>query len=519
MSVVVAELAAKLGLKVDKKSWSVGNDVIAGLGKALAVFAGYKVLHGIADMAKSVIDLGGQLNDTATKTGLSVEALQEYGYIAKQNGSSAEEFTGSVTKLAKSLDEAKNSASPAAEAFRRLGVHVGSQAFKKLTLDEKIDLLAHKLNGVKDPGTRAAIAMQVFGRSASNLLPTYKAIAENGGAMREEFRKLGGELTSGDAAKLDDVGDNIDKLDVAWQGMKQTIVVALLPTITKLVEGLKEWIVANRGVIAEKVVSFVSSLGSMLMYLARAAAFAVEHWIAFSALLGGAMIVTSIVRLIKLVEWLQLASTKAAARTLLAWTIAALPWVLLAAAIAAVIYVVIRFRKQIAAALGWAWDKLKAFGRWIASGFSGAMSGLFGAIRSLGTVLLDSFDKVWEAIKKGARATWEWIKSLPSKAWEALVGENGDGPGAMAQRVLDIERARQAAAAGATMPASGVPARPTGTFGTNEAGGGGLAFSGDINITTPPGGSPDEYRKAVQEGIDDWWLKEKRHAHAGTGVA
>ncbi len=74
-------------------------------------------------MLQGTVALGGQLNDLSIQTGMSGEALQEWGYIAKLNGSSLEEFTGVVKRLQRGInDAAATGTGPLSDAFKTLGV-------------------------------------------------------------------------------------------------------------------------------------------------------------------------------------------------------------------------------------------------------------------------------------------------------------------------------------------------------------------------------------------------------------
>lgn len=273
MAVEVADLFATLGLKVDKGAWAQGEKLIEGLKTGLEYFAIFEIGKKIVESVHSVIELGGALNDTAQKTGVSVEALQEYGYIAKQNSSSTDAFAHAVVKLARGLDEATQKGSgPAADALQRIGLSLSDPKFKNSTLDDKIAVIAEHLQKFPDGATKTALAMDLFGKSGADLIPTLNDIAENGAALRKEFRDMGGELSGEDTKALDELGDQIDKLKANFGAILNQIGVALVPTLLDAVMAIREWIKENKALISsgiEKTIKVIIAAFRVLAFVIK----------------------------------------------------------------------------------------------------------------------------------------------------------------------------------------------------------------------------------------------------------
>src|SRR6185312_4108740 len=133
------ELTEVLGLKINEAQWKAGERAVEGLKEGLsglgeksglsriiktglASFVGYEAISGVKEMISSVVELGSALNDTAQKTGVSVEGLQFFGYVAKLNSSNMEEFAGASEKLSKGLAELAHTGSgPAADGLKAIG--------------------------------------------------------------------------------------------------------------------------------------------------------------------------------------------------------------------------------------------------------------------------------------------------------------------------------------------------------------------------------------------------------------
>src|SRR5687767_6614291 len=115
---VIADLFCRLGLKVDRRSWQVGSNLIGGIGKMLAALAGAAVVAKIGSTIKEVTDLGGRLNDVSKQTNLSAESLQELGFAAEQSGTNFETLLGGLKRFAHGAQEAFSSGKgPAADGL------------------------------------------------------------------------------------------------------------------------------------------------------------------------------------------------------------------------------------------------------------------------------------------------------------------------------------------------------------------------------------------------------------------
>lgn len=422
----VAELFAKLGLQVDKKSWSVGNDVIAGLGKALAVWAGAKVISSIAGVVDEVQDLGGRLDDLAQQTGISAEGLQEVGFAAKMSGSDMDTAVTGAKVFGKQLNElAATGKGPLADGLS--AINLSYSTVKKSLADKgflgPLGLVADKLADMPDGLKKSAIAQKIFGKAGADLIP----LLNNGSAGIEKLaaraHELGVVMSNEDVSKLAEFGDTLDEVKLSWQGIKQQAVVALLPALKEMLDGLLKWVTANRELIKGKLVSFINALAAALTFLGKAVAFVVEHWEVFAAAIAGASVVTALIRIIKFVEWLKLASTAAAAKTALAWVAAAAPFVLMAAGVGAVIYALIKYKKQAREVFNWIIGQLVAALNWITSLPGRAIA----ALVRLGELIKTKIGEAWDWVKQKAEETWEYIMDIPSKIKDWALDKVGLG--------------------------------------------------------------------------------------------
>jgi hypothetical protein len=293
----VAEFAAHLGLDVDEKQWAKGDSAIAQLQGAMtrAVAAGQLMATGIQKAAGIAVDVvrgvaetliswgeqtletTGHLADLSQQTGLSAEALQEYGYAAMGSGLNTDDFGESVMKLSRTLGEAASGSKDATKALHAAGLT--SKAIKAALssqdgLDAALMEIADRFADMPDGAKKTALAMQVFGRSGARLIPVLNQGGDGIRELRKEAQDLGIVMTNETVAAGDELGDNIDKLKATWGGLKNQLVSALFPTLKQGVDRILAWVKANKELlsqkvheIADKIAAGIGKIGEAIQYV------------------------------------------------------------------------------------------------------------------------------------------------------------------------------------------------------------------------------------------------------------
>jgi len=233
---------------------------LGALGSAALTFLGGTV--------KAFVDTGDALDEMSARTGVSVETLSELGWAADLAGADLETLETGLRKMQKVVTEAATGSASATEALARLGLSVTDLV--NLNPEQQFKLIADRLSKVQDPTLRAALAMEVFGKSGTRLLP----LLADGAQGLEEYQRKARELgltVSSETAK--DAAALADTLDTLWRVLKQsafTIGAALAPTIkdlgdavTRAVVRVTEWLKQNKALIvtALQVAAAVTAVG------------------------------------------------------------------------------------------------------------------------------------------------------------------------------------------------------------------------------------------------------------------
>lgn len=172
--------------------------------------------------SKSVLDMGEQFANLSEKTGVSVEKLSEFVHGAKLSDVSIEDLSGGLRKLATAMAEAStNGAGQMAETFRALGISVTGSNGKLRDTASVFEDLAAKFAGAKDGPEKAAIAVQLLGKSGDSLIPLLNGLAQTS----EEARRLGLVMSK-------DAADNAKLFNDEMTRLARQLQFAVLPVLT-----------------------------------------------------------------------------------------------------------------------------------------------------------------------------------------------------------------------------------------------------------------------------------------------
>ena len=231
------------------KSTSVFSDVLKAdlLSEAIktgikAVASGIREIgQALADTVKDSAAYADNILTLSTNTGIAAETLQEYQYMAELTDTSLETITGSMAKLIRNMQNAKNGTGNAAAAFAAMGVSVTDANGELRDNEEVFTEVIDKLGKMRNETQRDAYAMDIFGRSAQDL-NSLIAVGKDGiAAFAKEAHDMGYVLDEETLASLGAVDDALQRLDNFMTMIKNTIGAALAPAVMELADSLQAW--------------------------------------------------------------------------------------------------------------------------------------------------------------------------------------------------------------------------------------------------------------------------------------
>lgn len=169
-----------------------------------------------------------QLPKLSQKTGLSVESLSLLKPIAEQAGSSLEGLATGLKKLSTAMVEAAGGSKEQIEAFSKLGVSVTDAAGQIRPTEDVLLDLADAFAAMPDGAQKSAMAIRLFGKTGTDLIPFLNQGRTGIEQLKQKFRELGLEI-SGDTAKAaEKFNDTMDTVKQALSGVALKLMEAAL---------------------------------------------------------------------------------------------------------------------------------------------------------------------------------------------------------------------------------------------------------------------------------------------------
>lgn len=166
----------------------------------------------IARASQQIIDFGASIGDLSDRVGVSAEFLQKMQFSAEQNGASAEEANKAISRLAKSIGDAKDGLSTAVRGFEQANVTFKNTDGTIKSVEQVMYDLADGLKGIDDDGKRVKVAFDLMGRSGLALTQFMNGGSDAMKAFGDQAEDLGFILSNKNVKALQDASGELEKL-------------------------------------------------------------------------------------------------------------------------------------------------------------------------------------------------------------------------------------------------------------------------------------------------------------------
>ena len=193
-----------------------------------------------------------ELGDQASKLGMSVEALQEWNYVAKLLAVDNEQLQKAFTKTNSLLgDLASGNTSSVTEALTKLGITYDD--LKGKNVDEAFEIIRNALANLEDETLRVGIANDIFGEKiGTDLQQLLSASSTEIDNFRNECQELG-VITEEEVEASAKFNDELDKVKQELQTLGVELAQILLPIMTEFLTYLKDSIIPKISEWANKL--------------------------------------------------------------------------------------------------------------------------------------------------------------------------------------------------------------------------------------------------------------------------
>jgi len=181
------------------------------------------------------------LSELSAKTGIGVEELQRLQYAAKVSGSDL----GGLEVAVKKMQQAVYSGS---DAFAELGLSIDQ--LRMMDTSQQFDAVMRALAGIPNAGTRAALAIKIFGKSGTDMLPMLENGAQGFERLKQKADELGIVFSEKTVKAAADLNDKLDTLKMVFQAAVAKIAQTeafknLVDWLIKVIGRIGEWIDKN----------------------------------------------------------------------------------------------------------------------------------------------------------------------------------------------------------------------------------------------------------------------------------
>ena len=223
------DLLKSLG-EVKNAGKQVAADITAIGAAAVGAAAGlFEFVHSAAQWADDV-------NTLSKVTGIGTDELQKFSYATNLIDVDISTMTGTLTKMTRTMNDARDGSGSAAEAYKALGISVtdteGALRDRLEVYYEIIDALGK----VENETERDALAMQFFGKSAEQLNPLIKGGAESLKRLGKEAEDAGLILDQKALDSLNGFNDEIDKLKAQGAQISRIVAAQAKPAVEDIVD-------------------------------------------------------------------------------------------------------------------------------------------------------------------------------------------------------------------------------------------------------------------------------------------
>ncbi|WP_263147977.1 hypothetical protein [Pseudomonas sp. RIT-PI-AD] len=174
------------------------------------------------------IDLTGEL---AERTGMAASEFAGLQYAAKFASIESEGLAAALAKFNQNVGKAAEGTQAQAAAFGKVGVEIRNQEGNIKPLGQLFSEVAGKIAAMPDGVNKSALAIELFGKAGTKLLPLLNMGADGIGRLKQEAADLGVVLEDEVYDAAGKFNDTLDVLETAAQGAGQKFTAELIPAL------------------------------------------------------------------------------------------------------------------------------------------------------------------------------------------------------------------------------------------------------------------------------------------------
>jgi hypothetical protein len=322
-----------------------GAGVGAGFGRLRGIIGTVAAAVGAGAVAKVISDFaskGDDISDVSKRIGLSAEALQEFQYAAKAADITSDDLTSILQKMNNNMGQLGQGTGTLFAFLKKsnpqLALQLKHTENSETAFQTLMDTIAKETNVQK----RAALAQAAFGKSGQAIID----MAGDLNAKRREAREIGAIIPEDEVKAAAELHGSLLRLRASGSSLMNRVLGRLVTYIGPVVDKINKWITANQKIIGQKVDRAFSMIGDAFRFIGPFLKVALDLFLGLKPVLP--FVIAGIAAL-TVAQWALNVAMDAnpVGAIILALT-----------ALVAIVIVVIRYWKEITAALTTGWNKV-----------------------------------------------------------------------------------------------------------------------------------------------------------------
>ena len=191
-------------------------------------------VRSLVSFGQAQADVVDNASKLAARLGMTYGEFAGLSLAADLAGVSMDTIGAASQKAEIAFARAAAGSATATAAFAGLGLSV--EQLNGMSAADRFDAIASAIAALPTEAQRAAAAVQIFGKSGSELLPLFAGGAEGIAAARAEAERLGLTLTNAQGQDVEAMNDSFTMVAKSIEGVVQQVVAYLAPAITAISE-------------------------------------------------------------------------------------------------------------------------------------------------------------------------------------------------------------------------------------------------------------------------------------------
>ena len=250
---VLREILARFGVDFDDRELKRGAASVDNLADRIRNFAGVAaaaaVGTGVGIFLNSIREAGTEIANVSQQMGLSTRALQQWRFVAADAGLDAGDLFGGFGAIADNAANAAEGTGDMADAFKKLGVDVKDSSGQLKGIEQLIPEMADGFSKLTNETEKSNIAQTIAGDDGLRLLGVFRRGSAGIEELRKEFEKLGAGMSDEGIERSRELTAEFGKLGIVFDAIKGQIAQAVFPQLSRLTRGLREVIGETVGMV------------------------------------------------------------------------------------------------------------------------------------------------------------------------------------------------------------------------------------------------------------------------------